>query len=207
MPILVWLLISLSLWAPGRPVDGLPLLGQSVFRRPLFDRPVDGRPVDGRPVDGRPVDGRLVYGWPVSPARVVRAFDPPARPWLPGHRGVDLAASPSVVVRAAGTGRVIYAGVLAGRGVVSVEHADGLRTTYEPVTPAVGVGDPVRLGTPIGRLLAGHPGCPVTACLHWGLRRGAVYLDPLALLGRGRVRLLPLRAGEASSAQPVPASS
>ena len=54
-------------------------------------------------------------------------------------------------------------------------------------------------GAPIGLLLAGHPGCPagVSACLHWGLRRGAIYLDPLALLGLGRVRLLPLRPGDA----------
>jgi hypothetical protein len=38
---------------------------------------------------------------------------------------------------------------------------------------------------------AGHPGCPAAACLHWGLRRGEVYLDPMLLLGF-RVRLLPL---------------
>jgi hypothetical protein len=31
----------------------------------------------------------------------------------------------------------------------------------------------------------------VAACLHWGLRSGALYLDPLILLGLGPVRLLP----------------
>ena len=48
-------------------------------------------------------------------------------------------------------------------------------------------------GTPIGRIGARIDGCPagVPACLHWGLRHGDVYLDPLALLGLGRVRLLP----------------
>jgi murein DD-endopeptidase MepM/ murein hydrolase activator NlpD len=76
--------------------------------------------------------------------------------------------------------------------VVSVDHADGLRTTYEPVTPAVVAGQAVRAGEVIGTLDAGHPGCPLTACLHWGLRRGEVYLDPLALVGRARVRLLPM---------------
>jgi murein DD-endopeptidase MepM/ murein hydrolase activator NlpD len=134
------------------------------------------------------------FGWPVSPARVVRAFDPPPRPWLAGHRGADLAASPGVVVRAAGAGTVIYAGMIAGRGVVSVAHPDGLRTTYEPLTPAVRAGAVVPEGAPLGTLTAGHPGCPAAACLHWGLLRGAVYLDPLALLGLGRVRLLPLTA-------------
>ena len=132
------------------------------------------------------------FGWPVSPPVVARRFDPPPRPWLAGHRGVDLAATPGAVVRAAGPGRVTYAGVVAGRGVISVAHAGGLRTTYEPVTAGVAVGDDVTGGGELGRLTPGHPGCAARACLHWGLRRGEFYLDPLALLGLGRVRLLPL---------------
>jgi murein DD-endopeptidase MepM/ murein hydrolase activator NlpD len=88
---------------------------------------------------------------------------------------------------------VIYAGVIAGRGVVSVAHPGGFRTTYEPVTSALRPGDAVAAGAPLGRLDAGHPGCPGGACLHWGLRQGNRYLDPLALLGLGRVRLLPLQ--------------
>jgi murein DD-endopeptidase MepM/ murein hydrolase activator NlpD len=131
--------------------------------------------------------------WPLSPATVVRSFDPPPRPWLAGHRGVDLAAAPGAPVTAARAGTVVFAGVLAGRGVVSVAHDGGLRTTYEPVTPAVRAGDAVAAGAPIGTLTAGHSGCPAAACLHWGLRRGDAYLDPLVLVGRGRVRLLPLR--------------
>jgi murein DD-endopeptidase MepM/ murein hydrolase activator NlpD len=71
-------------------------------------------------------------------------------------------------------------------------HPGGLRTTYEPVIATVHTGDAVTAGQSLGALEAGHPGCPVAACLHWGLRRGEQYLDPLALLGLGRVRLLPL---------------
>ncbi|HET6482930.1 MAG TPA: M23 family metallopeptidase [Actinoplanes sp.] len=137
----------------------------------------------------------LSFGWPVvPPVTVGRPFDPPAQPWLAGHRGVDLAAPPSSVVRSAGAGTVLFAGRVAGRGVVSVTHGGGLRTTYEPVTASVSVGDVLARGDPLGRLEAGHPGCaPPAACLHWGLRRGGRYLDPLALLGLGRVRLLPLQ--------------
>jgi murein DD-endopeptidase MepM/ murein hydrolase activator NlpD len=144
-------------------------------------------PVARAPV---PVTG---FGWPLDgvPA-VVRPFDPPPQPWLPGHRGVDLAASPGATVRAAGPGTVAFAGTVAGRGVVSVQHANGLRTTYEPVDASVLAGATVAAGAPIGVLVAGHAGCPAAACLHWGLRRGEVYLDPLALLGFVRVRLLPL---------------
>jgi murein DD-endopeptidase MepM/ murein hydrolase activator NlpD len=132
------------------------------------------------------------YVWPVDLPHVVRSFDPPPQPWLRGHRGVDLAAAAAAPIRAAGAGTVTYAGALAGRGVVTVTHANGLRTTYEPLTPSVSVGDHVTPGQPIGALVPGHPGCPAAACLHWGLRDGDTYLDPLALLGRGPVRLLPL---------------
>ena len=138
------------------------------------------------------VPGPAAFGWPLAPPAVVRHFDPPPQPWLVGHRGVDLAGAPGVAVRAAGPGRVTYAGEVAGRAVVSVTHAGGLRTTYEPVRASVAVGDAVAGGAELGRLQAGHPGCAVAACLHWGLRRGELYLDPLALLGLGRVRLLPL---------------
>lgn len=132
------------------------------------------------------------WRWPLDGTpRLVRRFDPPPQPWLPGHRGVDLAASPGTPVLAAGGGTVVYAGVLAGRGVVSVDHPGGLRTTYEPVEPLVSAGDAVAAGGVLGLLAAGHPGCAASACLHWGLRRGAVYLDPLAVLGLARVRLLP----------------
>jgi murein DD-endopeptidase MepM/ murein hydrolase activator NlpD len=101
-------------------------------------------------------------------------------------------------VYAAGPGVVRFAGRVAGQGVVSIDHADGLRTTYEPVTPAVAAGQVVRAGDVIGALDAGHPGCPVAACLHWGLRWGDGYLDPLALVGAARVRLLPLAARSGS---------
>jgi murein DD-endopeptidase MepM/ murein hydrolase activator NlpD len=132
------------------------------------------------------------FDWPVAAPTVLRRFDPPPRPWLAGHRGVDLAASAGTPVRAAGAGTIAFAGSVAGRGVVSVAHSGGLRTTYEPVTAAgLRVGSAVPAGTLIGTLDPGHPGCPVAACLHWGLRRGGEYLDPLTLLGRGRVRLRP----------------
>src|SRR6266511_613060 len=118
-----------------------------------------------------------VFRWPLAGTPVVtRPFQPPPRPWLAGHRGVDLA------------------GTVAGVGVVSIDHANRLRTTYEPVAASVHSGQPVSVGQPIGTLARGHPGCPGLACLHWGLRRGAEYLDPLLLLGAGRVRLLPLTA-------------
>lgn len=134
------------------------------------------------------------WTWPLdvrTPVTVVRGFDPPATAYGAGHRGVDLAGMPGAPVLAAGSGRVSYAGLLAGRGVLVVVHGE-LRTTYEPVTATVSVGQPVEVGEPIGNLDAGHGGCPEAACLHWGLRRGETYLNPLSVVGAGPVRLLPL---------------
>ena len=76
--------------------------------------------------------------------------------------------------------------------MVAIDHDDGLRTTYEPVVPAVGVGDRVAAGAVIGTVAAGHPGC-AAPCLHWGVRRDRLtYLDPLVLLRPLHVRLLPV---------------
>jgi len=133
------------------------------------------------------------FGWPLAPPHpVVRPFKPPATQYGSGHRGVDLGGQPGEPVLAAGDGVVVFAGSLAGRGVVSIDHGGGLRTTYEPLTVLVSAGRRVERGTVIGQLAPGHEGCAkAPACLHWGARRGREYLDPLGLLSSGHVRLLP----------------
>jgi murein DD-endopeptidase MepM/ murein hydrolase activator NlpD len=144
------------------------------------------------------------FGWPLpgSPA-VVRGFHPPAFRYGPGHRGVDLAAVAGAPVLAAGTGTVVFAGMVADRGVVSVSHDGDLRTTYEPVTATVSAGQRVTKGEQIGTVQPGHVGCPVPVCLHWGAFRSRAqapnpgevernYVDPRWLVAGARVRLLPM---------------
>lgn len=134
--------------------------------------------------------------WPLVPEpEVVHGFDPPDDPWGAGHRGVDLRGSPGQPVRAALPGRVSWAGTLAGRGVVVVDHG-ATRTTYEPVEPSVDVGATVAAGDRVGRLTLAGSHCLPLACLHWGWLEGETYLDPLRLVGAGPVRLLPLRRDE-----------
>ncbi|QTR01920.1 M23 family metallopeptidase, partial [Saccharothrix algeriensis] len=111
-------------------------------------------------------------------------------------RGVDLGGPPDAPVLAAADATVVFAGTVVTRQVVSLSHANGLRTAYEPVKPLVTRGQRVARGTPIGTLRPGHGGCP-TPCLHWGAHRTLTshlrhYLDPLDLLRTTRVRLLPL---------------
>lgn len=139
--------------------------------------------------------GRL--DWPLRPPpAVTRGFDAPSPDWQRGHRGVDLAGVPGQPVYAAGPATVVFAGTLAGRPVVSLAHAGGLRTSYEPVEASVQVGQLVDASTALGRLMAGHAGCSAAACLHWGAMWGpasrADYVDPLGLLATTPIRLKPL---------------
>ncbi len=140
-----------------------------------------------------PVAGDLV---------VLRPFLPPDRDWLAGHRGADLGASPGSAVVAPDAGVVTFARTVVDRGVVVVLHDDGLRTSLEPVTGTVAPGTRVARGEVVGTLESGLDGrvgaaaghCLPASCLHWGVRRGERYLDPLALLApREPIVLLPLR--------------
>lgn len=124
-----------------------------------------------------------------GPDDVLRVFAAPERPWGRGHRGVDLAAPDGrLVAPAAGTVR--FSGAVVGRGVLTLEHADGTLSSFEPVTTDLLPGDVVLAGQDVGRVATGH--CR-TRCVHWGVRRedawvvGAArfdrYVDPLLLLG------------------------
>ncbi|MDF2261232.1 murein hydrolase activator EnvC family protein [Streptantibioticus ferralitis] len=158
----------------------------------------------GRAASATASDGQ--HAWPVTgpggrePPTVVRGFEPPPLPWAPGHRGVDLSATAGTPVHAAAPGRVTFTGTVAGQGVLTIELSGTgtppLRTTYEPVHATLPVGTEVAAGQPVGTLRPGPFHCP-SGCLHWGLLRGDVYLDPLSLIPpdmrrHGPSRLLPV---------------
>ncbi len=133
------------------------------------------------------------WAWPLEPRpEIARAFDPPDKPWLAGHRGVDLSASVGQPVEAPTGGEVTFVGKVAGRGVVVVQHAGGLRSTLEPVENGPPRGTTVSAGDPVGIVAETSGHCAPATCLHWGVLRGRVYVDPLSLLGLGPVILLPL---------------
>lgn len=124
-----------------------------------------------------------------TPSPVLRGFDPPEYDWLAGHRGVDLDIPIGAPIAAAGAGTVHFAGSVAGTPTISIEHDDGIRTTYQPVFARVSAGDQVAIGETIGTLappVDGDPG------LHWGARVGPkTYINPLDLLGEVIIRLKP----------------
>ena len=131
-----------------------------------------------------------VRGTPV----IVRPFDPPAERWDAGPRGVDVAAPVGAESLATSDGVVSFAGRVAGRNVLVIDHG-GVRTTYEPVTATVPRGTRVRSGQRVGRLDAGHDcGEARLTCVHVGLRRGEDYLAPVFVMSDRRIRLLPTGA-------------
>ncbi|MFE1241733.1 murein hydrolase activator EnvC family protein [Streptomyces tendae] len=178
-----WLVLLLTVLATGPP-RAAPAVSATDAGRRLPD----------------PAVPPVARHWPVGTRPVVlRGWEPPATPYGPGHRGVDLAAGGGAPVRAVAAGRVSFAGPVAGRGVVSVElagtGAPPLRTTYAPVEATVRKGDEVAAGEVLGTVEPAGPHC--APCLHWGLLRGEVYLDPLSLLPpwllyTGPSRLLPV---------------
>ncbi len=82
--------------------------------------------------------------------------------------------------------------MVAGKGVLSIDHVGAVRSTYEPVTPLVTAGQEVRRGEVVATLASANGHCSPASCLHWGARRGETYLNPLAFLGRIPIILLPL---------------
>jgi hypothetical protein len=140
------------------------------------------------------------------PGPVVRAFvEPPSR-YGPGHRGVDFAAEPGAVVVTAGRGTVVFAGDVAGARHVVVLHTGGVRTSYSFLRDtAVVEGDELEVGDPVGHTGGLDPDGDHAGVLHFGVRLGDRYVDPMLLFGAGdlrdRVRLVPVdgRPGVGSS--------
>ena len=118
----------------------------------------------------------------LSTGVLVHDFVAPGPRWGAGHRGVDLTSAPGSTVVAPRSGTVSFVGVVVDRPLLVLTHADGLRSTLEPVTTDHAVGDRVLTGEAVA-VLADEPSshCVPAWCLHWGVRRGEEYLDPLAL--------------------------
>lgn len=132
----------------------------------------------------RPVDGRLLRG-----------FEELAGPFGPGHRGVDFRAVPGEPVRAPASGRVAFAGPVAGTTWVTMEVAPAVLVTLGPLRSlGSSVGRAAVTGDRLGTLERGHASAdPSVAALHLGLRVDGVYVDPLPwLAGLAPPRLAPL---------------
>ncbi|MBT2499741.1 M23 family metallopeptidase [Agromyces sp. ISL-38] len=128
------------------------------------------------------VDHPQTWTWPVPPPiRVVSPFRAPPTPYAAGHRGIDLEAAAGAVVTAPAAGTVSFAGTVAGRGVVAIDHGDGVVSAIEPVEALVGAGTSVTAGDSIGTVASG--GHCASECVHFGVRVHGEYVSPFLFLG------------------------
>lgn len=132
---------------------------------------------------------------PPVDAVIVRQFDEPQKEWGRGHRGIDYVVPQGAPVRSAGAGAVTFAGTVAGEFYVTIDHGNGLETTYSQLSEiSVRRGDSVGEGTWIG--LAGYPHEGREAGLHFGVKVDGGYVDPL-------LHLVPLDASAAIALAPL----
>lgn len=117
------------------------------------------------------------WEWPVRPPRVVGAYVAPPTPYGAGHRGIDLATAADTPVTAPSDATVRFAGHVVDRPVITLDHGDGVLSSYEPVATTLGAGDPVARGSVIGVVTSG--GHCATGCLHVGVRVDGAYVSPL----------------------------
>lgn len=83
-------------------------------------------------------------------------------------------------VTAPESGTVSFVGVVVDRPVITIDHGNGLRSSFEPVRSTLKWGASVAKGAVVGVLLSGH--CGPSPCVHWGVRRGEEYLNPLSFI-------------------------
>jgi murein DD-endopeptidase MepM/ murein hydrolase activator NlpD len=113
----------------------------------------------------------------------VRMWNAPEdQPFAAGHRGIDVAAPEGTPVRASGAGVVSFTGNVAGNRTVTVDHPDGVRTSYSFLGTIVAHrNDVVALGDVVGTVGAGHPNEGLPPHVHLSARRGETYFDPVQL--------------------------
>jgi len=120
--------------------------------------------------------------WPVV-GPIVRGFDPPTSPFGSGHRGIDIAATPSTVLVAPEAGQVTFAGPVGGELFVTIDHGDGVRSTMSWLSAIlVRRNDLVERGQSVAVSGHGHTALD-TPHVHFGVRLGETYVDPLDYLG------------------------
>ncbi|WP_281974267.1 murein hydrolase activator EnvC family protein [Microbacterium terricola] len=121
------------------------------------------------------------WRWPVEHVVVTHEYQAPAHAYGPGHRGIDLRLDDERMLRAPADGVIAFAGQVAGRGVVTIDHGDGLVTTLEPAVTVLGVGSPVARGDVVAEPGLGGHAAP--GDVHFGVRRDGEYVNPRMLLG------------------------
>jgi murein DD-endopeptidase MepM/ murein hydrolase activator NlpD len=119
--------------------------------------------------------------WPLGGFRIAEPYAAPAHAYGAGHRGIDLEPRHGARVRSPASGVVAFAGTVAGRGVLTIDHGGGLVTTLEPISSQLRPGDAVGRGQDVGDVAVGGHAAPGT--IHFGVRLNGIYINPMRLIG------------------------
>lgn len=139
-----------------------------------------------------PVAAAARWAWPLAAVSMTKPYSAPANAYGPGHRGIDLAAEPGTAVTAPADGVVWFSGVVVDRPVLTLDHGDGVLSSYEPLDSRLSAGDVVHRGDSLGVVDSG--GHCSADCLHIGVRVDKEYVSPLLFFARvPHAVLLPLR--------------
>ena len=132
------------------------------------------------------------FGYPLKSTKITKGFVPSATKYGPGHRGTDFEATIGTSVYAIADGQVIFAGLVAGRLYISIDHGNDIVSTSSVVTKSVKVSDVVKKDQ-----LIGTSGKQLTKddinTFHFSMRVKKVYVDPmLYITGKIPVREISL---------------
>ncbi|HUG75700.1 MAG TPA: M23 family metallopeptidase [Acidimicrobiia bacterium] len=129
----------------------------------------------------------LVAGLALSWCLFTPPVDGPViRPFAPvgaygGHWGIDLAVPEGTPVRPIAPGVVSFAGMVAGRASVTVDHGGAVRSSYSYLSSLLTTaGQRVDRSTLVG-VTGVDRGIPA---LHLSVRVGGIYVDPTRVCSR-----------------------
>lgn len=142
---------------------------------------------------------RIRWQWPLeheqdSTPTILRHFEKPPAAWLAGHRGIDIKSQEQESVIAPARGVIRYAGIIAGVPTVSLQHQEGVVSSYQParLLPTLHIGSTVTQGEPFGVITyAQSSAMHCTQCLHWGVfmpehppqyRNPMQYIEPQTIV-------------------------
>ncbi len=173
--------VSLALTVEARSADGAALSRRASVTFAVVPKPPRAGSSSATPAPTTSAPRKSAWLWPLI-GPITQYFGQSLTKYG-FHYGIDIDGETGDPVRAARSGRVLVAGVYdqCGGLEVHIDHGDGLVSWYRHLSRIdVRVGARVAAGTIIGRV--GATGCALGSHLHFAIRRGTTFVDPLRYL-------------------------
>ena len=176
--------VSLSVDIGARAEDGATLAKARSVKFTVQRRPaptVRARPTESPTPPSNPVRRTSGWRWPLLGPITQRFGESLTKYGF--HYGIDIDGSTGDPVRAARRGRITVAGSYdqCGGLQVHIDHGNGISSWYRHLSRIhVAKGALVEAGTIIGRV--GNTGCSLGSHLHFAIRKGSRFVDPLDYL-------------------------